>query len=85
MEKMRNQLIVKLVELNLLVDLFNINNTNVHSKKLEVMGLLKDINILNGTATPEVIDDINAIENFNREECKTFVDNNLKILFGEKE
>ena len=85
MENIRKQLIVKFVELNQLIDLFYIKDIHIRVKKVEIMGLLKDLNILTGKADSETIKNINAIEEFDKEQCKDFIDKNLKILFWDKE
>lgn len=82
---MKHQLIKCLIELDLLISLFYIENGEIKLKKEEIISILKDINVIEGTLDAEKIKSINAIREFDKKQCQTFIKKNLKILFYDKE
>lgn len=71
MEKNKILLITYLIELNILLDLFLINNINIKNK-------IKDIIILCNTINKEY--NYNNLLNYNKKDLKKFIDINLKNL-----
>ena len=71
MEKNKILLITYLIELNILLDLFLINNINITNK-------IKDIIIICNTINNE--HNYNNLLNYNKKDLKKFIDINLKNL-----